>query len=213
MRPGVGADEALGIICIVAGVVLLVVYTIRIFYCLTMQKALSRVAPEHRTMEPGMVWLYLIPCLDIIWLFMIAIRVPESLGNEFRARGRDDGSDYGKGIGITSAVVMLLSGVVSYGISAATGGAGPGAGAGGGGGAGDIGGCLSGILSLIGLVLFIVFWVKVANYSGQLASSDSYPDEFRRRMDRLDDDRDNPYGGPTGPSPDTYKPDDGGKYQ
>jgi hypothetical protein len=128
MKPGAGPDELLGILCIALGVVLLVVYTIRIFYCLTMQKALSRVAPQNRTMEPGMVWLYLIPCVDIIWLFMIAIRVPESLGNEFRARGRDDGSDYGKSTALASAVVSLLSGVVSYGMRFASGG-----GAGGGG--------------------------------------------------------------------------------
>jgi hypothetical protein len=32
-------------------------------------------------------------------------------------------------------------------------------------------------------------------------------------MDRFDDDRDYPTGDPSGPSPDTYKPDDGGKYR
>ena len=35
---------------------------------------------------------------------------------------------------------------------------------------GAVGGCGSGILSLVGLVLFIMFWVKIANYSSQLAT-------------------------------------------
>ena len=51
-----------------------------------------------------------------------------------------------------------------------------------------VAGCFGGILDLIGLVLFITFWVKVANYSSQLARRDGgYPDDFRRRIDDLDD--------------------------
>ena len=45
-----------------------------------------------------MVWLSLIPFFNIIWAFFIATRIPDSLKKEFRERGQDDGSDYGRAL-------------------------------------------------------------------------------------------------------------------
>jgi hypothetical protein len=203
MRPG-GAqnlDDFLAMMIGILIVVLLIVLVVAIFYLLTLQKALSRVSPRNRTMEPGMVWLMLIPCVNLVWQFFIAIRVPESLRNEFRARGRDDGSDYGKSIALTQAILGIVSSVISNGSRAAGSEAAP------------IGSCISGILSLIGLVLFITFWVKVANYSSQLARHDDYGDDYGRPFGDYDEGgRDAPRRGPPGPSPDTYRPDDRGRY-
>src|ERR1043166_8109214 len=97
-------DEAalavtLGVLCVVAVIAIVVA----IFYLLTLQKALNRVSPRNRLMEPGMVWLSLIPLFNIVWAFFVAIRIPDSLRNEFLARRQDDGSDYGKTIGLINA--------------------------------------------------------------------------------------------------------------
>ena len=62
---------------------------ITILFLLTLSKALRRCAPENRTMEPGMVWLYLIPIFNLYWQFVTVNRVSESLKNEFYARGID----------------------------------------------------------------------------------------------------------------------------
>jgi hypothetical protein len=190
-------DALGGMLCLILGVVVVAVLAIMICYLLTLQKALSRVAPHNRLMEPAYVWLMLIPCFNIIWQFFIATRVPGSLQNEFRERGRDDGSDYGKSIALTQAILGIVSSFISNGLSAA---------------APDLaqaGSCVSGIMSLIGLVLFIVFWVKIANYSSQLASDNwDRGDDLRRGFDKYDDDRDSPRGGPSRPSPETYREDD-----
>src|SRR5260370_41578500 len=121
MGPGANPNmnDMMGFICLFVGAIVLVVLVIAIFYLLTLQKALSRVSPHNRTMQPGMVWLMLIPCVNIVWQFFIAIRVPESLLNEFRERGRDDGSDYGKSIALTQAILGIASSVISNGMQAA----------------------------------------------------------------------------------------------
>ena len=130
-----------------------------------------------------MVWLFLIPCFNLIWQFFIATRIPDSLKNEFRDRDRDDGSDYGKTIALTQAVLGLLNVPLSMSsnlvaqqspeISLAISG-------------------VSMILSLIGLVLFIVFWVKIANYSRMLGEEGDHRGRQRGGYD--DDDDDDDYG-------------------
>ena len=206
MNPGRGQnpDELLGLLCVVIGVVLIVALAIQIFYLLTLQKALSRVSPENRTMQPGLVWLMLIPCFNLIWQFFIAIRVPDSLKNEFRSRGMDDGSDYSKTIGIAQCVVGILASVVGNGFQAASRNEGR--------DAAMMGSCFSGILSLVGLVLFIIFWVKIANYSIQLASDHGYPDQFRRRADDYFEEEDLRKRPPPDSPPESYRPEDEGKY-
>src|SRR5579863_6262009 len=58
-----------------------------IFYLLTLQNALAKCAPVARTMEPGMVWLCIIPLFSVIWNFFVVMALAKSLGNEFRRRG------------------------------------------------------------------------------------------------------------------------------
>ena len=99
------AVALLGILCLI----LIVAIVIAIFYLLTLQKALSRVSPRNRLMEPAMVWLSFIPLFNIVWAFFIATRIPDSLRNEFRDRGQDDGCDYGKSIGLTNAILGVVS--------------------------------------------------------------------------------------------------------
>ena len=58
-----------------------------IFYIITLQNALAKCPPGVRTMEPGMVWLMLIPLFHLIWQFFVVMALGQSLGNEFRRRG------------------------------------------------------------------------------------------------------------------------------
>jgi hypothetical protein len=58
-----------------------------IFYMLTLQNALAKCPPGSRTMEPGMVWLLLIPFFHLVWQFFVVMALGNSLGNEFRRRG------------------------------------------------------------------------------------------------------------------------------
>jgi hypothetical protein len=58
-----------------------------IFYLITLQNALGKCAPGSRTMDPGMVWLLLIPLFHLVWSFFVVMALGKSLGNEFRRRG------------------------------------------------------------------------------------------------------------------------------
>ena len=192
-----------GILCVIVGFVLAVVLIIAIFYLITLQKALNRVAPHNRLMEPGMVWLMLIPCVNIVWQFVVAIRVPDSLRNEFRERGQDDGSDYGKSIAIAQAVIGIVSTVISNGAR------------GGNRQVAAAGNLLGGLLSLVGLVLLIVFWVKVAAYSRRLAEDEGGRRNWRRRLEEFDDDEASgtPRKDRPKPPPDTYREGDPGGFK
>ena len=55
-----------------------------IFYLLTLQKALNRCSPESRAMQPGMVWLLLIPLFNLVWQFFVVINIAKSLVPSFR---------------------------------------------------------------------------------------------------------------------------------
>jgi|SRR5579883_2792037 len=167
-------DEFLvAILAIVCGVYL-VELTVFIFFFLTLHKALGRCQPRNRTMEPGLVWLNLIPLFDFVWMFITVIRVSESLENEFRDRRWHRGhEDYGKTLGIVTCAVFM-AGYLPY----------------------------IGCLFFVGwLVCFILYWVKIVGYSGRLASrpyrdDDDYDDEYDydydydRRRDRDDNEDD-----------------------
>jgi uncharacterized membrane protein HdeD (DUF308 family) len=181
MQQGLPPELAgmLGILITVFCGVLLVAILIFIFFLISMQTALSRVSPQNRKMEPGMVWLALIPCVNIVWQFFIAIQVPDSLKNEFQRRNRDDGSDYGKSLGLAYCIIGLAGAVISNGMSASK----------------DLqmaGYGVSAIASVVQIVVGIMFWIKIVNYSAMLAAEpgDSYGD---RRLDAFDDD--DGYGG------------------
>ena len=142
---------------------------VAICFLLTLQKALNRCHPDNRAMSPGQVWLNLIPCLNLVWSFLTVTRVADSLDREFRDRRLRTEGDYGRGIGITACVLNLVGGIPYIGV----------------------------LFALGGLVCFIIYWVKIAGYSKQLADDegydrdDDYDDRPRKRSvrdDRYEDD-------------------------
>ena len=77
-------------------------------------RVLRRVSPEHRRMEPGQVWLNLIPVFNLVWATVTVERVAESLRSEFRERGMDGPDErYGRKSGLT-VLALLASGVLFY---------------------------------------------------------------------------------------------------
>jgi hypothetical protein len=160
-----GDDAALGVVFALVCGFLLVGLVIAVFFLLTLQKALGRCRPRNRTMEPGMVWLNLLPLFNIVWQFITVSRIGESLENEFRDRGwHRRAENYGRSVGIASCVLGLL-GWIPF---------------------------LGGFLALAGLVCRIIYWVQIAGYSNRLASREyeEYDDEDEDEDDDRDDDRD-----------------------
>ena len=124
---------------IAVGLAILLIPTI--FFLLTAQKALARCSPESRTLSPGLVWLLLVPLLNLVWIFIVVINVSKSLGNEFRRRGIPESPAPGQGVGLAWAICAVLSWIP----------------------------VLGGFLGLAALVCWIIYWVKVAGCSSRLA--------------------------------------------
>ncbi len=127
--------------CVVALIACAIGIAIAVFYILTLQKAFKAIAPENREMEPGMAWLLLVPLFGIVWHFFIVIKLTNSLKKEFAARNLAPDGDFGYMIGLIMCICACCSIIPFLGILA----------------------------SLAGLVLFIMWWVKVAGYNKQLA--------------------------------------------
>ena len=164
----------------VAEVGLLVVM---IFYYLGLMRALAACAPGHRSMEPALVWLNMVPVLSVAWCFLTVAAVGNSLRREHEARGLHRGGRYGKPAGFALYAVGLFSVPVVLGgtvLAAVLGGQ-------------DhdreaftavvstLGAV--GVLGTVQAVLFVVYWVQVARHTRRLTHDrgEKGPDEERGR--------------------------------
>ena len=136
---------------------------------MSLSKCLHQVAPRNRRIEPGQVWLNLIPLFNIVWIILTILRTAESLQNEYEDRGLRGDGDYGKTSGLIYYVGSLVCGPV-------------------------------------GLVGFIMYWMKIAGYTRELRETgggdyDEYEDDRPRKKKKRrvededeDDDRDDDRG-------------------
>lgn len=112
-----------------------------IFYALTLQKTLSLCAPVSRTMEPGMVWLCLVPFVNLVFNFFIIFAIAKSVANEFARRGAlIDDPQPGQSLGLSMCVCACCRFIPLVGLLAA----------------------------LAHIILWIIYWVKVGEYSRKL---------------------------------------------
>src|ERR1039457_3924679 len=93
------------IIRIVAGLLALLCLIPLFLYLSMLSRTLRKCSPASRTMEPGMVWLLLIPFFGLIWNFFIVLALANSLGRELPARGVTQlDPEPGKSIGIAMCI-------------------------------------------------------------------------------------------------------------
>lgn len=126
------------IIRIVACVVFLGVITVGILYLASLSGLLAKCSPAARTMQPGMVWLMLIPFFNLIWSFIVVNAISDSLAKEFGLRSLPLPEPMpGKPVGIAMAVCGACSIIPFVNFLAAP----------------------------AHLVLWIMYWVKMSGYS------------------------------------------------
>jgi type IV pilus assembly protein PilA len=129
------------LIRIVAGMMFLGMFVAYIFFLVSLSGALSKCSRASRTMEPGLVWLMLVPLVNLVVQFLVVIAVARSLGNEFRARGISNAEpEPGQSVGIAMCICSAC-GVVP----------------------------LVNLLALPAyLVLLIIYWAKISGFSRNL---------------------------------------------
>ncbi|MGI6459010.1 MAG: hypothetical protein ACOX5J_02755 [Candidatus Hydrogenedentales bacterium] len=75
---------------------------------LIVQSFYKRIPPEHRKMEPGMVWLLLIPCFSIIWNFFVFLRLSDSFKSYFDSQGIEDVGDCNRTLALAYCIATVL---------------------------------------------------------------------------------------------------------
>lgn len=129
------------IIQIVAGIMFLAIFVTYMAFIATLFAALARCSIASRTMAPGTVWFMLVPLVNLVWQFFVVLALADSLRNEFRARGITDVEPHpGRSVGI-GVCVSACCGIVPF----------------------------VNLLALPAhLILVIVYWVKIAEFSRRL---------------------------------------------
>ncbi len=112
-QPPPNADAAAGVFVVFAVLYgayilsLLVSVVLFIITLVALMNNLNEVNPRNRQMEPGMVWLCLVPFLNIVWIFLTVIRVAGSLRDEYEDRDLRGDDDYGQTLGLVYAILAI----------------------------------------------------------------------------------------------------------
>lgn len=115
-----------------------------IFYLITIQDTLKEISPENRQMQPGEVWLSIIPLFGMVWQFFVVDRVSKSLKAEFLKRNIQIVEEKpGYSIGIAFCILNCC-GIIPV---------------------------LGGFAGIGGLVCWIIYWIKIADYKTLLINN------------------------------------------
>ena len=131
-------------------IILLASIALAIVYLLTLQNTLKLVSQHNRKMAPGEVWLVFIPLFGIVWNFIMIGKIADSLRAEFDERNITVADQRpGYNIGVASASLNVAGFLPAIGT----------------------------LLSLAGLVCWIIYWVKIAEFKRMLGAPNKYADQ------------------------------------
>lgn len=137
---------------LIAGIVVLIIWLV------VMNKALDQVSHDLRKMEPSAVWLCFIPLFGLVWQFLVAGAVGESIAKELLARGmfpKEEKPAYGYGL---TGCILTSCCVIPY-----------------------VGVCFG----IIGLILLVVHAVKISEYNTVLRESGRWEAHYNARMNAV----------------------------
>ena len=135
----VGGVVFLGILGLIA--VMLIVSVVVAYLLMT---CFQRIPQEHRLMEPGMVWLLMIPCFNLIWNFVVFPKLSRSYKSYFNAAGDESEGNCGETLGLAYSISVVCTLVP----------------------------VINGIAGLVALVLLIMYLVKVMELKNKILASD-----------------------------------------
>ena len=120
-------------------VVMLVVF---ILFLITLFNVLNAVSPANRKLEPGLVFLLLIPIFNMGWIFFVVIKLRDSLQAEYQARDlQGDGFAYGLGLALSILLVCMYIPILNF------------------------------LAFIPWFICWIVYWVKMSGYRSTLEAS------------------------------------------
>ena len=110
-------DSQAGFFAAIAAMLVVILVVIAIFLaiqagvCYLISSMVKAIPAANRKVEPGSVWLMMIPCFNLYWAFPLYQRIAESFMSYFQAQGRTDVGDCGKQLGLWAAI-CLACGVI-----------------------------------------------------------------------------------------------------
>ena len=117
-----------------------VFFILPIFHLINLQDLLKQVSNKNRLVPAVNVWLMLIPLFNLVYPFILYPKICDSVKLEYEDRGIIENGDFSRGIALALPILTLCSFLPFIGV-------------------------LAGIANL---VLFILFWVKTAEYKEKL---------------------------------------------
>jgi hypothetical protein len=151
-------DSAFAALGIFIFIFAVITILIAVFYLLNLQNLLKEVNPKNRLVEPSNVWLMFIPLFNIIYPFFLYPKISDSVKKEYQERGIEKSGDFSRGIGVAMPILGLCGWIPVIGSLA----------------------------SLANLVLFIIFWVKTAEYKNELLKTKRSTDGLSSNSELLD---------------------------
>ena len=142
IQPGnpFGPGFQLGMFVAIMGVVLVISLAIHAVICVLLSGCYTRIPREFRKQEPGMVWLLMIPCFNLVWNFFVYQQLADSYKAYFASVGRTDVGDCGKSLGLWYAICVACCIIP----------------------------CVNYLALPAGLVLLIIYLVKATDLKGQI---------------------------------------------
>lgn len=157
-----------------AGTQLMIVATLIIFavslyvaclYLRTLSRAVRACSEKNRAIEPGDVWLMLIPFFNIVYSYIVVNRVADSLKSEYKRQRYDDTQGFGRGVGLAFLICNQVAALFALSVLIVP----------------SPLALVGNLLSLAALVCWIVHWVQIAGYSRVLRASRAFERERRAR--------------------------------
>lgn len=103
-----------------------------------LRNTLLKCAPESRTIAPGKLWLLLIPFFTLGWHFVVVPNMSKSISNELARRHvSNTHPEPGQFLGLATCILMAFALVGGFGL----------------------------VLAFAGIICWIFYWVKIAEYS------------------------------------------------
>lgn len=148
-------------------ILLLVFLVPAIIFTISQQNTLKAILPENRLMQPGLVWLQLIPLFSNIWQFFVVIKIARSIQRQLAWRHSDSifGADAivaeggsrrpTQGIGIAYCAIEALIIFLNFtNLPRSEGGS-----------------QFVGLCGLATMTCWIIYWVQLARYKNKLKRS------------------------------------------
>ena len=138
---GIIGPQEIIVILIVVAVIFGISLIPMIFFLLTLQNTLNAISFENRKLEPGLVWLSLIPLFGMVWQFIMVDRMAGSLQAEFAKRGMaTEEARPGNSIGLAYCILFCCSLIPFLGY----------------------------VTSIAGLICWIIYWIRINDYKNRL---------------------------------------------